>query len=204
MNKALRHEGPERVPVSDFFRGGFLRRWREELGLSPDTDICRYYDLDRQVVSPNMDPHIRQFEILREDETEVTVRTGFGATLRKVFDQPMPAFIAFETDTIEAGGVHVRRSVGRAAVLLARRRSDERRRRRVCPGNRSVRGPREYALRRLPGIRLRLRGSRRMIRRIAESENVLMWMAAYPDAIYHGCGNVNRIFENFIEISVDA
>ena len=30
MNKALRHEEPDRVPISDFFWGGFIRRWREE------------------------------------------------------------------------------------------------------------------------------------------------------------------------------
>jgi len=46
MKKALGHEEADRVPISDFFWGSFLRRWREELGLVPDTDIYRYYDLD--------------------------------------------------------------------------------------------------------------------------------------------------------------
>jgi hypothetical protein len=101
MNKALRHQEPDRVPISDFFWGSFLQRWRSDLRLASDTDIYRYYDLDWQVVNPNMDPHIRPFEILREDETEVTVRTGFGATIRKKFDQAMPGFLAFETDSIE-------------------------------------------------------------------------------------------------------
>jgi hypothetical protein len=31
MRKALRHEEPHRVPVSDFFRGGFVQR-RAEVG----------------------------------------------------------------------------------------------------------------------------------------------------------------------------
>ena len=101
MNKALRHEEPDRVPISDFFWGGFLSRWRSELGLAADTDIYRYYDLDWRVVAPNMDPHIRQFEILRDDATEVTVHTGFGATIRKKFDLPMPAFVGFDTDNVE-------------------------------------------------------------------------------------------------------
>ncbi|MEO8663529.1 MAG: hypothetical protein ABI693_34050 [Bryobacteraceae bacterium] len=61
MNKALHHCEPDRVPVSDFFWGSFLERWRRELGLAADTDIYRYYNLDWQVVSPNMDPHIRPF-----------------------------------------------------------------------------------------------------------------------------------------------
>ncbi len=100
MNKTLRHEEADRVPVSDFFWGGFLRRWKEELGLPADADIYRYYDLDWQVTLPNMDPHIRPFETLSESAEEVTVRTGFGAVLRKKFDQAMPAFVRFDTDTL--------------------------------------------------------------------------------------------------------
>jgi hypothetical protein len=101
MNKALRHEEPDRVPVSDFFWGGFLQRWRRDLGLPAETDIYHYYDLDWQATTPNMDPHIRQFEILEQSDEEVVVRTGFEAVLRKRFDYPMPAFLRFETDTIE-------------------------------------------------------------------------------------------------------
>jgi hypothetical protein len=48
-----------------------------------------------------MDPHIRDFEVLKEDAEEVLVKTGFGATIRKKFDQAMPAFVGFDTDTIE-------------------------------------------------------------------------------------------------------
>ena len=48
-----------------------------------------------------MDPHIKPFEILRENEQEVMVRTGFEAVIRKRLDLPMPAFLEFETDTIE-------------------------------------------------------------------------------------------------------
>ena len=58
MNKALRHQEPDRVPISDFFWGGFLRRWREELCLPAVADPYRYYDLDWIVTIPNMDPHI--------------------------------------------------------------------------------------------------------------------------------------------------
>src|SRR5512147_129983 len=101
MNKALRHEEPDRVPVSDFFWGSFLRRWREELGLAADADIYRYYDLDWQVTILNMDPRIRPFEMVSESDEEVVVRTGFGAMIRKRFDAPMPAFLRFETDSIE-------------------------------------------------------------------------------------------------------
>lgn len=101
MNKALRHQEPDRVPVGDFFWGSFIERWRKDLGLPPDTDIYRYYDLDWQVTNPNMDPHIRPFELLEETDEMVMVRTGFDAVIRKKFADPMPAFLVFETDTID-------------------------------------------------------------------------------------------------------
>ena len=43
MNKALNHEEPDRVPISDFFWGDFLKRWRRDLGLPEDTDV---YELE--------------------------------------------------------------------------------------------------------------------------------------------------------------
>ena len=67
MNKALRHEEADRVPISDFFWGSFLERWREDLGLPADTDIYEYYDLDWQVTIPNMDPHIKPVRDPRGD-----------------------------------------------------------------------------------------------------------------------------------------
>ncbi len=101
INKTLRHEEPDRVPVSDFFWGSFLERWRQEKDLPDDTDIYTYYDLDWIVTTPNMDPHIKEFEILKETDAEVVVRTGFEAVIRKKFADPMPEFLRFETDTIE-------------------------------------------------------------------------------------------------------
>ncbi len=101
MNKTLRHEEADRVPISDFFWASFLERWRKELGLAADTDIYRYYDLDWIVTIPNMDPHIKSFEILTEDDNEVVVRTGYEAVVRKKFEFPMPEFVGWDTDTIE-------------------------------------------------------------------------------------------------------
>ncbi|HSM46413.1 MAG TPA: hypothetical protein VK872_01245, partial [Draconibacterium sp.] len=101
MNKALRHEEPDRVPISDFFWGSFVSRWRKELNLPADASPYNYYDLDWIVTTPNMDPFIRPFETICENEKEVVVKTGFLATLRKRFDFPMPEFIAFDIDTIE-------------------------------------------------------------------------------------------------------
>ncbi len=101
MNQSLRHEEPDRVPISDFFWGGFTRRWRHELGLPDDASPYYHYDLDWIATVPNMDPWIRPFETLRETAEEVVVKTGFGAVMRKVFDCPMPEFIGWDIDTLE-------------------------------------------------------------------------------------------------------
>lgn len=101
MRTALRHREPDRVPISDFFWGGFIQRWRRDLGLPADANPYYHYDLDWIVTVPNMDPFIRPFETLKETPEEVVVRTGFQARLRKVFDCPMPEFIGWDTDTLE-------------------------------------------------------------------------------------------------------
>ncbi len=101
MDAALHHREADRVPVSDFFWGSFLERWKRELGLPADTDIYRYYDLDWFCTTPNMDPHIKSFEVVREDAEEIVVRTGYEAVIRKKFADPMPAYLSFDTDSLE-------------------------------------------------------------------------------------------------------
>jgi len=94
-------EQPDRVPISEFFWGSFKERWRRELGLPDDADPYYHYDLDFVCSAPNLDPHIRQFETVKEDDEEVVVKTGFEATTRKRFDLPMPEQVSWDTDTIE-------------------------------------------------------------------------------------------------------
>jgi hypothetical protein len=101
MNAALRHQNPDRVPISDFFWGGFTERWRRELGLPADASPYYHYDLDWIVTVPNMDPWIRPFETLKETAEEVVVRTGFGAILHKHFAYPMPEMRSWEIDSFE-------------------------------------------------------------------------------------------------------
>ncbi|MDP2984250.1 MAG: uroporphyrinogen decarboxylase family protein [Candidatus Latescibacter sp.] len=275
MNKALRHIEPDRVPISDFFWGSFIERWKKDLNLPQDTDIYRYYDLDWIVTVPNMDPHIRQFEILKQNDEEVIVRTGFGAVIRKKFDHPMPAYLSFETDTIE-----------KMAALRFDDPWDDRRF--FSGGDNQVAGIGDGFSRNLPPwlesvkslySEFPVYGSvcegYETLWRILGSVNALLWIALYPDelgrfverinefslelakaqikaadglldgmviwgdvaykndmffspdywrkyfkpgvkamvevchehnlpVIYHGCGNVKRIFEDFIEIGVDA
>lgn len=101
MKKSLSGQEPDRVPISDFFWGGFIRQWRKDLNLADDANPYYHYDLDWIVTVPNMDPFVRSFETLKENNEEVIVKTGFNAIMRKKFDAPMPEFIDFETHSIE-------------------------------------------------------------------------------------------------------
>ncbi|MFZ5830352.1 MAG: uroporphyrinogen decarboxylase family protein [Planctomycetota bacterium] len=101
LRQALHHEEPDRVPISDFFWGGFIRRWREELGLGADVTPHDYYDLDWIVTIPNMDPWVRSFEIVKETQDEVLLRTGYGAVMRKIFRFPMPEFVDWDIKSLE-------------------------------------------------------------------------------------------------------
>jgi hypothetical protein len=275
MTQALRHAEPDRVPISDFFWGGFLKHWREELGLAPDTDIYRYYDLDWINVNPNLDPHIQPFEILRSDDTEVTVKTGFGATIRKKFDLPMPSFATFDTDSLD-----------KMRAFQFDDPADDRRY--LARGDDQINGVGDGFSRDTAPFVDRVNAvwedfpvfggvceGHEMLWRIIGSENALLWMGEYPDevarfvdrlhafnlglvreqiraaagrldgmviwgdvaykkgmlfspaywrrvfkpgvkaiidechahglpVIYHGCGNSKKIFEDFIEVGVDA
>jgi hypothetical protein len=275
MNKALRHEESDRVPISDFFWGSFLERWRKEKDLPGDTDIYEYYDLDWIVTIPNMDPHIKDFEVIKETDEEVVVRTGFEAVLRKKFADPMPEFIAFETDTIE-----------KVEAFEFDDPWDDRRF--FSGGDNQIGGVGDGYARNLPPWidtvkslhpNFPVYGSQceanEYLTRIIGPENFLLWIAMYPEqmgkfitrinewalelikaqikaadglidgmviwgdvayrkdvffspdywrkwykpglkalidachdanlpVIYHGCGNVRRIFADFIEVGIDA
>jgi len=275
MNKTLRHQEADRVPISDFFWGAFLERWREELGLPADADPYRYYDLDWQVTTPNMDPHIQPFEVLRETESEVVVRTGFGAVIRKQYADPMPEYLRFDTDTLE-----------KMSAFQFDDPWDERRF--LAGGDNQIAGVGDSFVQNLPPWIESVRGlhsafpvygsvceGQETLWRIVGSKNVLLWIGLYPDevarfvarigefaveltqaqieaagglldgmviwgdvayrkdlffapdywrahfkpiveaiveqchahdlpVIYHGCGNVRRIFGDFVQTGIDA
>ena len=275
INKTLRHEEADRVPISDFFWGSFIKRWQEELGLPADTDIYSYYDLDWIVTIPNMDPHIKSFDIISENDEAVVVRTGFEAVIQKKYADPMPRYLEFDTNSIDK--------------MRAFRFDDPWDDRRFFKGgDNQVAGVGDGFVRDLPPwidtvktlhpnfpVYGSLCEGMEELWRIIGSENVLLWIGLYPDelaafvqrvnefnlelakaqiqaagglldgmviwgdvayrkdmlfspeywrkhfkpgvkaiidvchenglpVIYHGCGNVNRIFEDFIEVGVDA
>jgi hypothetical protein len=275
MNKTLRHEEADRVPISDFFWGSFLERWRKELGLPADASIYEYYDLDWIVTMPNMDPHVKPFEVIKETEEEVVVRTGFEAIIRKKFADPMPEWLGFDTDSIE-----------KTEAYSFEDPWDPRRY--FEAGDNQIAGVGDGFARNSPAWVETVKTLHRdfpvygsvceaneYMQRIIGPENLLLWVGLYPEemgrfieranafalevlkaqiaaadglldgiviwgdvaykkdlffspkywrkwykpglqaliaeahahglpVIYHGCGNVKRIFEDYIEVGVDA
>jgi hypothetical protein len=99
VRAALSHKEGDQVPVSDFFWTGFMLKAKDKWG--QDLDIYRKFDLDYVVVNPNMDPVIRDFEILEDDGVNIKLRTGFGATIRRSGTAPMPHYDSFSVNAPE-------------------------------------------------------------------------------------------------------
>lgn len=99
VKAALSRREGDCVPVSDFFWTGFMERAREAWGA--DVDIYRKLDLDYIVVNPNMDPLIRDFEILEDDGERTRLVTGYGATVLRKRGLPMPHYEEFSVKAPE-------------------------------------------------------------------------------------------------------
>ena len=93
LRDALMHRQPDRIPAGEAFWTGFLKRCREKWGA--DFDPYRAFDLDYVIFVPNLDPRIQTFEVLSEVGDDIVLRTGFGATIRRSGDKPMPHFESF-------------------------------------------------------------------------------------------------------------
>lgn len=98
---ALEHRETDRVPLGEFFWTNFLRRCSRELPVDDAFDPYRYWDLDLVVVNPNMDPHLTGIQVLESTPDRITVKTGFGATIQRCGSLPMPAYLDFETTSLE-------------------------------------------------------------------------------------------------------
>src|ERR1035438_2223791 len=188
MKAALSHREADRVPISDFFWGSFLKRWREEMGLAADADIYRYYDLDWMQFNPNVDPHIQPFQVLEESPEQIVVKPGFEAVLCKKYDQAMPAFLAFETDTIEKMRAFQFDDPWDSRRFFSR-------------GDDQINGVGDSFTRDMAPFVDRLKAAwtdfpifggvceaHEMMWRIVGSENVMMWIGQYPDEIARFAG----------------
>ncbi len=204
LNKALRHQEADRVPVSDFFWGSFLTRWREDLGLPSDTDIYKYYGLDWIPTMPNMDPHIRSFDILKETDEEVIVRTGFEAVIRKKYHDPMPAFLQFETDSLE-----------KMAAFQFDDPADDRRF--FSAGDNQIAGVGDGFARNSPAWVESVRSlypdipvfgsvceGHEMLWRILGSERVMEWIGLYPDEIAQFVERIHAFNLGLVEAQIKA
>ena len=185
VNAALAHREGDQVPISDFFWTSFVERWRKEKGLGPDVDIYRYYDLDWVTVTPNMDPHIKSFEMISENEdgTDVTLKTGFEATIRRKVGVQMPYYEKFDTDTIE-----------KMEVFVFDDPWDKRRY--YSAGDNQLNGIGDVISRNTPAWVDTVAGyypdlpvygsvceAHEYLWRIVGTENALEWMALYPDEL---------------------
>jgi hypothetical protein len=183
MRKTLRHEEADRIPVSDFFWTTFVTRWRKELGLAPDADIYRHYDLDWICITPNMDPHIKAFTVLHESDEDLILKTGFEATIRKKLGTQMPYFESFDTDDLE-----------KMAAFAFDAPDDPRRF--FSAGDDQLNGVGDVISRNIPAWLDRVKSyyadfpvfgsvceGHEYVWRVIGTENVLLWLALYPDEL---------------------
>jgi uroporphyrinogen-III decarboxylase len=204
MNKSLRHEEPDRVPVSDFFWGSFVRRWRRELGLPHDANPYYHYDLDWIVTTPNMDPWIRPFETIKETPEEVVVKTGFGAIMHKHFEFPMPEMRAWETDAFEK-------------LERAEFDSPRDRRRFFERGDNQIAGVGDGFERNSPAWIETVKSLRpdfpvygsmievsECLTRLIGQENAMLWMAEHPDRMGRVIGRLGAFYLEMAKAEIEA
>lgn len=99
LRLVLAHKQADRVPVGDFFWTGFMLKAKAKWG--QDFDPYKKFDLDYIVINPNMDPHIKQFEILEQKGEDIIVKTGFEAIIKRSGTAPMPHYESFSVKSPE-------------------------------------------------------------------------------------------------------
>jgi uroporphyrinogen decarboxylase len=93
LRAVMAHREADRIPAGDFFWTGHMVKAKAQFGM--DFDPYRAYDLDYIVMTPNMDPEIRPFQILEQIGEDIVLKTGFGATVRRSGTAPMPYYERF-------------------------------------------------------------------------------------------------------------
>lgn len=202
MRDALAHRQGDRVPVGEFFWTGFLKQYRGKMG--DGFDPYRHFDLDYIVITPNMDPKIRPFEIVRQSGDDIVVKTGFGATIRRSGEKPMPRYEAF--------------SVGRPEEMAQVQFDDPADRRRFyAGGDDQINCVGDTLLRDLPPWDERVNqyaadfavfGSvcepYEYLWRIIGSENALYWMATDADLFHAFVDRLGKFLLDFTKAQIEA
>ena len=98
---AIEHRESDRVPRGEFFWTNFIRRAKSEGRVGADFNPYSHWDLDLIVINPNMDPHITGIRVLEDTPERKVVKTGYGATILRQRQYPMPHYDSFDTQTFE-------------------------------------------------------------------------------------------------------
>ena len=79
LQAVLSHKEGDRVAAGDNFWTGFNLKCKKKWG--NEFDIYRHADLDYIIITPNMDPHIKPFEIIEQKGEDIVLKTGFEAVV---------------------------------------------------------------------------------------------------------------------------
>jgi len=202
MRLALSHREGDRAPAGEFFWTGFLKRCREKWG--GEFDPYRHFDLDYVVITPNMDPRIQPFEIVKQEGENVWVKTGFGAVIRRSGEYPMPSYETFSI-----------RQPFEMADFAFDDPADSRRF--YAAGDDQINCVGDALLRNLPAWNERLKpysddfavfGSVcepfEYLWRIIGSENALIWMATAPDELAEFINRIGAFLLAFTDAQIKA
>lgn len=98
---AIEHRESDRIPRGEFFWTNFIRRAKAEGRVGADFNPYSHWDLDLIVINPNMDPRITGIQVLEDTPERKVVKTGYGATILRQRQYPMPHYDSFDTQTFE-------------------------------------------------------------------------------------------------------
>lgn len=86
INKALRHEKPDRVAIQDVLWRSSIERWkREGLPDLPETDVEDYFGFEMAKFCPDLSPQYQR-EVLEKNEEYIIERNSFGEIVKNRHD----------------------------------------------------------------------------------------------------------------------
>ena len=156
------------------------------------------------VTMPNSDPHIREFEVMEQNDDEIVVRTGFDAVIRRTLGRQMPVWLGFDTDTVDK--------------MESFQFDDPRDTRRFfAVGDHQIAGMEETFQRHLPPwidaveeyyndfpVYGSLAEGYETLWRIIGSENALLWVAQYPEEVGRFICRINEFCLEFAKAQIEA